>query len=368
LGKCVLLGDLHFGINNFNIQKLDSQIEFFKQQLIPYLKQNNINTIYQLGDFFDNRVSQNNLFFQYLCEELLDYIRDANIKLYVIVGNHDLALRNSLDYSMLYIIDRMYDNIVVIREPTELDILGNKVICYPWITKGNELNMNQLKQYDYVFGHFEIQDFLITKNQISTHGIDKGVFTLNKKIFSGHYHIRSSKINIEYIGVPYQLNWNDYNCKNGFYVLDDNMEYEFVENIISPKHIKLKYNDSIDKIKPLEIKGLFSNSVFCGFDDFKVYMEEFKKHKIKFFMNASKDKLYEEYLYILNENKIKFTFVNNQEVNQLLNYDIEDKDLITNKNNVDILMEKINSANSRLGSLFTNILKEIETEESLHFE
>ena len=53
--KFIILGDVHFGKYKSDPVFLENQISFFKEQLIPYMKQNNISHIFQLGDLFDNR-------------------------------------------------------------------------------------------------------------------------------------------------------------------------------------------------------------------------------------------------------------------------------------------------------------------------
>ena len=52
--KFIVLGDLHFGIKSFNENFFSNQMEFFHNQLFPYMLEHNIDTIIQLGDFLDH--------------------------------------------------------------------------------------------------------------------------------------------------------------------------------------------------------------------------------------------------------------------------------------------------------------------------
>ena len=53
--KAVILNDTHFGFKNDSCIILDYFLEFFDEQLFPYLKEHNIKTIFHLGDVFDRR-------------------------------------------------------------------------------------------------------------------------------------------------------------------------------------------------------------------------------------------------------------------------------------------------------------------------
>ena len=40
--------------------------------------------------------------------------------------------------------------------------------------------------------------------------MDPSIYKDFKQVFSGHYHHKSSRGNITYLGNPYQMFWNDY--------------------------------------------------------------------------------------------------------------------------------------------------------------
>ena len=66
-----------------------------------------------------------------------DYILFENdIKLYTILGNHDIAHKNSLEVNSPSLLLKEYNNIVIIDKPTVLEEYD--ILCIPWICSSNE--------------------------------------------------------------------------------------------------------------------------------------------------------------------------------------------------------------------------------------
>jgi DNA repair exonuclease SbcCD nuclease subunit len=91
-----------------------------------------------------------------------------------------------------------------------------------------------------------------------TGGMDPNIFGKFKKVFSGHFHQKSKKGNIQYLGNPYQLYWNDYAQKRGFHVFDtDTLKTTFYRNPFDMFY-KLYYRDGLDSTHSMEeIKGTY---------------------------------------------------------------------------------------------------------------
>ena len=53
--KAALITDTHFGVRNDSKQFLDFFDKFYTNVFFPYLKENNIKTIFHLGDIVDRR-------------------------------------------------------------------------------------------------------------------------------------------------------------------------------------------------------------------------------------------------------------------------------------------------------------------------
>jgi DNA repair exonuclease SbcCD nuclease subunit len=57
--KIALINDSHFGCKNDSPILLDHQQKFFEEVFFPYLDENNIKVVLDLGDTFDRRKNIN---------------------------------------------------------------------------------------------------------------------------------------------------------------------------------------------------------------------------------------------------------------------------------------------------------------------
>jgi hypothetical protein len=138
----------------------------------------------------------------------------------------------------------------------------------PWLVESTEDEMkfknicaSETEKFDLCLGHFEIKGFEINKGQFDETGKDHGTFKNFNRVFSGHYHIRSTLGKISYLGCPYQLTWGDYEDKKGIHIYDlDNNTTEFIENTDSPSHVKITINDIVTKNIPI-LKKIKNNYV-----------------------------------------------------------------------------------------------------------
>ena len=53
--RIAILNDTHCGVKNGNDVFLNSAEEFYNKVFFPYLKENQIDTILHLGDYFEHR-------------------------------------------------------------------------------------------------------------------------------------------------------------------------------------------------------------------------------------------------------------------------------------------------------------------------
>ena len=96
-----------------------------------------------------------------------------------------------------------------------------------------------------VMGHLELNGFMATRGHFMEHGMDAQVFDKFDKVYSGHYHMRSNKENVFYLGNPYEMYWNDVNDRNrGFHLFDtDTLVHTPVNNPYQMFH-NLYYEDT----------------------------------------------------------------------------------------------------------------------------
>jgi hypothetical protein len=116
----------------------------------------------------------------------------------------------------------------------------------PWICQDNEeqtLNLIQDTEAKVVLGHLELKGFAANPGWTCEHGYDASIFDKFELVMSGHFHTRSKKSNVQYVGNSYQMYWNDYNDKRGFNIFDtDTQKLKFYENPYQMFH-KIFYDD-----------------------------------------------------------------------------------------------------------------------------
>ena len=246
----VILGDLHSGVRTGNLIVAKHQLDFFEFELFPYMLKNKIDTIVQLGDIFDGRKFTSHTVLHEWHQRFFQMMRFHGFKMHMVLGNHDLALRNSLAVNTPSLFLAQYDNITIYEEPTVFKHKKFEMLMMPWICSENyESCMEAMAETkcSWVAGHFEIQNFEMHRGQVSTEGLDRKLFNKFDTVLSGHFHTRSKNNHICYVGTPYQMTWIDYGDPKGFHILNTRtLSLTFVEN----KRLlfeKIVYNDKDQK-------------------------------------------------------------------------------------------------------------------------
>ena len=263
--KICVLGDTHFGMRGDSLDFHKYIDKFYTNTLFPYLKENDITTVVQLGDLFDRRkfINFNSL---YLARQyFFDKLTENNITFITFLGNHDVAFKNTLQVNSSQLLLNGYDNITVLDTFTTMQFGGIDVDLVPWICDDNEVEITQkLKdsKSQIVFGHFEIAGFEMDRGNVCHEGIDKSTFNKYDIVLSGHFHHRSDDGHIYYVGTPYEMTWSDYNDPRGFVIFDtQTREQEFVKNPYRMFH-KLNYKDEVENFA--EQYRTFDYSIYEG--------------------------------------------------------------------------------------------------------
>lgn len=234
MSKVVILGDTHIGVRGDSLEFHKYYEKFYTDIFFPFLLENNINLVFQLGDLFDRRkfINYNSLFLSK--KYFFDKLKENNITLYTLIGNHDIFYKNTLEVNSPELLLQQYDNIKVYSNFTTLDFEDTKIDIVPWLCDDNHVSVfEQIKTSlaDICFGHFEIDGFEMDRGTVHNGGLDRKELKKYDIVMSGHFHHRSSADNIIYVGTPYELTWSDYNDPKGFHVFDTkSREVEFVLN------------------------------------------------------------------------------------------------------------------------------------------
>ena len=232
--KIALITDQHFGgksdSNSFN----DYIEKFYTNQFFPYLKENSIDTVIDLGDTFDRRKYVNFSILDKVRQYYFDVYEERGITLHSIVGNHSTYFRNTNSVNSSNLLYGHYDNVITYPEAETITIDGTNIDLIPWINSENyESTMDFIKnsKSQIALGHLEVEGFAMYKNYVSGTGLNPSIFNRYEFVASGHYHHKSSKGNIHYLGAPYEITWNDYDDPKGFHVFDtETRQIEFIQN------------------------------------------------------------------------------------------------------------------------------------------
>ena len=161
-------------------------------------------------------------------------LKDNNIETITILGNHDVVYKNTNRVHSMEFVEDTYSNFRTVYDNEVIDFDGCPIGFVSWINKENfdeRLEFIKTAKCDYLLGHFEINGFEMTKGHACENGLKASVFSNYESVWSGHFHIRSKKGNIEYLGNPFQTNRGDINYARGFNVFDTNdKSLTFVEN------------------------------------------------------------------------------------------------------------------------------------------
>jgi DNA repair exonuclease SbcCD nuclease subunit len=121
----------------------------------------------------------------------------------------------------------------------------------------------------------------MNNHAVCEHGMSsEELLKKSKHIITGHFHKKTHRVyengEILYLGSPYQQNFGDSEEERGIYIFDlESGQHEFIENTISPKHIKLSLMKILSKELPSSyIKSNVPNNMVCLLVDTEILPEE----------------------------------------------------------------------------------------------
>jgi DNA repair exonuclease SbcCD nuclease subunit len=247
MSKICILGDTHFGMRGDSLDFHRYCQKFYNNVFFPYLIENKIDTVFQLGDLFDRRkfINFNSL---YLSRKyFFDKLKSHGIKLHTLLGNHDVAYKNTLEVNSTGLLLGEYDNIVVHKDFETVTISDINIDVVPCLCDDNQEGIfEKIKQSksQLCFGHFEIDGFEMDRGNICHGGIDRKSLIKYDMVLTGHFHHKSDDGHIYYVGTPGEMTWADYNDPRGFHIFDLNTrQLEFIQNPYRMFH-KISYDDS----------------------------------------------------------------------------------------------------------------------------
>ncbi len=219
--KIAIITDTHYGARK-GADYIHSYFKnFYDNIFFPYLEKHNIDTIIHMGDMFDSRKSIDYQSLEWSKRVVFEPLK--KYKVHAITGNHDAYYKNTNKVNSPELLLKDYDNIITYSKPTEINIEGLDILLLPWI---NSENFKESKEFidnsksKVAMGHLEINGFKATRGHMMEDGMDVSIFSKFEKVYSGHFHTRSTDGKIYYLGNPYEMYWNDVNDKRGFHIFD----------------------------------------------------------------------------------------------------------------------------------------------------
>ena len=232
--KVAIITDTHYGARKSSRLFHDYFEKFYRDIFFPTLDDEGIDTIIHMGDAFDSRKSIDFTSLEWSKRVVFDPIKERGITMHLMVGNHDIYYKNTNEINAHDLLLKEYDNVKVYSSTTEVNVGGLDILFIPWINEQNtENSLLSIKSSNckVAMGHLELSGFRAHRGCVMENGMDSELFENYEKVFSGHYHTRSSDGKIFYLGNPYQMFWNDVNDERGFHFFDtETLEHTPVNN------------------------------------------------------------------------------------------------------------------------------------------
>ena len=243
--KIALITDQHLDGRKGSLAFWNYFQKFYDEIFFPTLEKEGVRTIIDLGDTFDNRKSMDFNTFNRVNENYFKRLKDYEV--HMILGNHCTYYKNTNRINSPELLLEQYRNIRIYSEPKEI-LLGGKVfLMMPWINQENKAECLRLianSEADIMCGHLECDGFEVTPGMKFDGGFKVSDFKNFKRVWSGHFHHKSKHGNVQYLGNPYQMFWNDYKDTRGFHIYDT--ESDKLKYIKNPFEIfeKIFYDDA----------------------------------------------------------------------------------------------------------------------------
>ena len=240
--KVAVCTDLHFGLKSNSLihnQDCSDFIDWF----IATAKENGCETGMFLGDWSHQRAAINMQTLQYSLRSL-EKLSVAFERFYFIPGNHDLYYRDRRDiYSTEWA--KHIPNIIIVNDWFK----EGDVIIAPWLVGDDHKRLSKMTA-KYMFGHFELPHFKMNAMvEMPDHGeIKVENFGGVEAVYSGHFHLRQQKKNINYIGNCFPHNFADAGDANrGMLIKEWGQEDQYFAWPGQPLYRVMKLSEAIDR-------------------------------------------------------------------------------------------------------------------------
>lgn len=251
--KIAVICDSHFGVRNDNETFYPYFDKFYSDIFFPTIDKKKVEYVFHLGDLYDRRRYINfktaNEAEKIFLNPLQKRIGKSLKEVIILSGNHDIYYRDINTINSLDILLSRYD-FTIYHDPIERKFDTCHILFLPWICETNKNKTFELidkTKASIAMGHLELSGYKMYQDSVpSEHGLDSNLFKKFKSVYSGHFHHKSTKDNITYLGAACEYTWSDYNDPRGFHIFDTKTkEMEFIQNPYSIFSI-VHYKDDIE--------------------------------------------------------------------------------------------------------------------------
>lgn len=256
--KVAIIADTHLGVKNDSPQVLDHMVSFFRRTFFPEIRARGVTHVVHLGDLVDRRKYVRFSTAAVLRREVIDPLAEFETR--VIVGNHDVEHKNTNEVNALReLVMGRHERVRIYTNSAEIDLGGTSALLLPWICPENHqssMEAIESSRAPWCMGHLELSGFKMYRDSPeSTHGMSASVLSKFTGVLSGHFHHKSVRGNVCYVGAPYEMTWADAGDQRGFHVLDtETLDMEYVRNP-ETLHAKLHYEDGTEPVDPSLVEG-----------------------------------------------------------------------------------------------------------------
>ena len=230
----VLANDIHLDKGNGELVK-----DIFLNQLIEICSVKKVRNIFVGGDVFTNRSGQP-LTCLTIWKEILENMKENNITIHVIPGNHD---KTDADDERSYL--DIYSDQQLYREATCVTFSGLDVVFIPyfreekWLAEFERIDGERNKgNHAILITHMGFDGVRNNDGSLVQSSLKPSMFKQYDKVLVGHYH-DASKLgsNVFYTGSAYQNNYGENVIDKGFTIIYNDGTTEFAPSRF-PRYIK----------------------------------------------------------------------------------------------------------------------------------
>tara|TARA_R110002167_G_scaffold55962_4_gene158978 strand:+ start:2512 stop:3567 length:1056 start_codon:yes stop_codon:yes gene_type:complete len=248
--KVAIFSDLHLGIHT-NSAEWHAHAMKWAKWFVADLKKRKIRDVIFCGDWHHSR-SEISVDTLQISADIMHLFSDFN--LIAIVGNHDIYYKHRTDINSMAVFKNS-KNVTVLSRAETVEAFDRVITFCPWNT-----DISSIPKSDIIFGHLEMETFQMNTYKTCSEGYKiKDLTDKGSLIISGHFHTRQERSfrdkTILYVGNPFQMDFGDTGNTKGYYLLDiESLNYEFIENEVSPTYQKLLLSE-------LTRAGSFTNTI-----------------------------------------------------------------------------------------------------------